>query len=247
LLGKGRDVEAPALLLVLIQRSAWNRNSAKFAFWAFSEVRLRDPALPRSDQGYWTGAIPPVRRATNICLHTAHSMVLFHIAPHRVGPGQSRTSALRRARKFNDRRVPTLLSSRPMWDAPALSLLGLKRRKARNSWPARRVYTGEGAGRVLLPPPTPPASSLRSAPPLSSHRRGPSLCSPRVYGATASTPTSAGKCSKRARLPRNPQPVEKPLYTSFGSPSRAQKTRHCSVLALMYRCLDAVMDYRTLL
>src|SRR5215216_656981 len=28
-----------ALLLARIHRSAWNRNSAKFAFWGFSEVR----------------------------------------------------------------------------------------------------------------------------------------------------------------------------------------------------------------
>ena len=33
-------VAASALLLVLIHPSAWNRNSAKFAFWAFSEVGL---------------------------------------------------------------------------------------------------------------------------------------------------------------------------------------------------------------
>jgi hypothetical protein len=52
---------------------------------------------------------------------------------------------------------------------------------------------------------------------------------------------------REGEVRRRIQPVEKPLYTSFGSPSRAQKTRHCSVLALMYRCLDAVMDYRTLL
>jgi hypothetical protein len=31
----------PALLFALIHRSAWNRNSAKFAFWAFSKVGLR--------------------------------------------------------------------------------------------------------------------------------------------------------------------------------------------------------------
>jgi hypothetical protein len=32
---KGRGVAASALLFALIHRSAWNRNSAKFAFWAF--------------------------------------------------------------------------------------------------------------------------------------------------------------------------------------------------------------------
>src|SRR5215208_5786834 len=30
---------SPALLRALIHRSAWNRNSANFAFWGFSEVR----------------------------------------------------------------------------------------------------------------------------------------------------------------------------------------------------------------
>jgi hypothetical protein len=30
-----------ALPLALIHPIAWNRNSAKFAFWAFSEVELR--------------------------------------------------------------------------------------------------------------------------------------------------------------------------------------------------------------
>jgi hypothetical protein len=44
-------------------------------------------------------------------------------------------------------------------------------------------------------------------------------------------------------LRRTPQPVEKPLYASSGSPSRAQKTRYCSVLALISKCLDAVLDY----
>jgi hypothetical protein len=35
-----------ARLLALIHRSAWNRNSAKFAFWAFSEVHIQDPEYP---------------------------------------------------------------------------------------------------------------------------------------------------------------------------------------------------------
>ena len=35
---KGRVVEAPALLLALIHRSAWKGNSANFAFTEFSEV-----------------------------------------------------------------------------------------------------------------------------------------------------------------------------------------------------------------
>ena len=39
-LGRGRGVAAPALLHALIHPSAWNRYSANFAFWAFSEVRL---------------------------------------------------------------------------------------------------------------------------------------------------------------------------------------------------------------
>ena len=37
---KGREfLYSPTLLLALIHRSAWNKNSANFAFWAFSEVR----------------------------------------------------------------------------------------------------------------------------------------------------------------------------------------------------------------
>jgi hypothetical protein len=39
------------------------------------------------------------------------------------------------------------------------------------------------------------------------------------------------------------QPVEKPLYASSGSHSRAQKPRYCSVLALICKCLDAVLDH----
>jgi hypothetical protein len=35
--GEGRA--ALALLVSFIQRSAWNKNSANFAFWGFSEVR----------------------------------------------------------------------------------------------------------------------------------------------------------------------------------------------------------------
>jgi hypothetical protein len=37
---KGRGLAASALSLTLIHRSAWNRNSANFAFWAFCEVRI---------------------------------------------------------------------------------------------------------------------------------------------------------------------------------------------------------------
>src|SRR5918995_5114191 len=37
---EGRGLVAPALLYALIHRSAWNRNSANFAFWGFSEVRI---------------------------------------------------------------------------------------------------------------------------------------------------------------------------------------------------------------
>jgi hypothetical protein len=32
----------PGHLLALIHRSAWNRNSANFAFWGFSEVRFNN-------------------------------------------------------------------------------------------------------------------------------------------------------------------------------------------------------------
>jgi hypothetical protein len=39
------------------------------------------------------------------------------------------------------------------------------------------------------------------------------------------------------------QPVEKPLYAPSERSSRIQKPRHCSVLALMSECLDAVLDY----
>jgi hypothetical protein len=39
------------------------------------------------------------------------------------------------------------------------------------------------------------------------------------------------------------QPVEKPLYAPSEHPSRTQKSRHYSVLALMSKCLDAVLDY----
>jgi hypothetical protein len=41
--------------------------------------------------------------------------------------------------------------------------------------------------------------------------------------------------------------VEKPLYAPSEHPSRTQKTRHCSVLALMSKCLNAVLDYRLVL
>src|SRR5215216_7393146 len=40
---KGWGVAASALPLSLIHRSAWNRNSRKFAFWAFSEDEMRRP------------------------------------------------------------------------------------------------------------------------------------------------------------------------------------------------------------
>jgi hypothetical protein len=39
------------------------------------------------------------------------------------------------------------------------------------------------------------------------------------------------------------QPVEKPLYAPSEHPSRTQKPRHRSVLALMSKCLAAVLDY----
>src|SRR5918994_5418392 len=43
------------------------------------------------------------------------------------------------------------------------------------------------------------------------------------------------------------QRVEKPLSAPSEPPSRTQKPRHCSVLALMSKCLDAVLDYRLVL
>jgi hypothetical protein len=43
------------------------------------------------------------------------------------------------------------------------------------------------------------------------------------------------------------QPVEKPLYAPSEHPSRTQKPRHCSVLALMSKGLDAVVGYRLVL
>jgi hypothetical protein len=43
------------------------------------------------------------------------------------------------------------------------------------------------------------------------------------------------------------QPVENPLYAPSEHPSRTQKLRHCSVLALISKCLDAVLDYRLIL
>jgi hypothetical protein len=44
-------------------------------------------------------------------------------------------------------------------------------------------------------------------------------------------------------LPRMHQPVEKRLYAPSEHPSRTQKPCHCSVLALLSKCLDAVLDY----
>ena len=41
--------------------------------------------------------------------------------------------------------------------------------------------------------------------------------------------------------------VEKPLYAPSEHPSRTQKLRHCSVLALVSKGLDAVLDYRLVL
>jgi hypothetical protein len=43
------------------------------------------------------------------------------------------------------------------------------------------------------------------------------------------------------------QRVEKSLYAPSEHSSRTQKPRHCSVLALMSKCLDAVMGYRLIL
>jgi hypothetical protein len=43
------------------------------------------------------------------------------------------------------------------------------------------------------------------------------------------------------------QRVEKPLYAPSEHTSRSEKPRYCSVLELMSKCLDAVLDYRLLL
>jgi hypothetical protein len=48
-------------------------------------------------------------------------------------------------------------------------------------------------------------------------------------------------------LLRKSQPVEKPLNAPSEHPSRTHKSRHRSVLALMSKCLGAVLDYRLLL
>ena len=41
---EGRGLTASTLLFALIHQSAWNTNSANFAFWGFSEVqRSPDP------------------------------------------------------------------------------------------------------------------------------------------------------------------------------------------------------------
>ena len=42
---------------------------------------------------------------------------------------------------------------------------------------------------------------------------------------------------------RTYQPVEKPLYAPSEYPSRTRKLRHCSVLALLSKCLNAVVEY----
>jgi hypothetical protein len=43
---KDRSFYAPVLLLALIHPSAWNKNSANFAFWGFCEVDIEHPAEP---------------------------------------------------------------------------------------------------------------------------------------------------------------------------------------------------------
>jgi hypothetical protein len=50
-----------------------------------------------------------------------------------------------------------------------------------------------------------------------------------------------------AEVPLIAQPVEKPLYAPSEHPSKTQKPRHCSVMALISKCLDAVLDYRLVL
>jgi hypothetical protein len=39
MVARGSGPLGPALFLTLIHRSAWNKNSANFAFWGFYEVR----------------------------------------------------------------------------------------------------------------------------------------------------------------------------------------------------------------
>jgi hypothetical protein len=56
----GYDVPPLLLLLALIHRSAWNRNSANFAFWGFCEVRIL--GILRS----WTSAKRSSRRFAHL-------------------------------------------------------------------------------------------------------------------------------------------------------------------------------------
>ena len=51
----------------------------------------------------------------------------------------------------------------------------------------------------------------------------------------------------KGEVRRTYQPLEEPLYAPSEHPSRTQKPRHCSVLALISMCLDAVLDYRLVL
>src|SRR5215218_6916835 len=48
---------------------------------------------------------------------------------------------------------------------------------------------------------------------------------------------------RQREVRRKLQPVEKPLYAPSEHASRTQKPLYCSVLALMSKCLDAVLDY----
>src|SRR5215210_2193226 len=67
---------------------------------------------------------------------------------------------------------------------------------------------------------------------------------------TADPPPVCGKGFRTdpyTRFPETPQPVEKRLYAPSEHSSRTPKPRHCSVLALMSKYLDAVVDYRLVL
>jgi hypothetical protein len=65
-----------------------------------------------------------------------------------------------------------------------------------------------------------------------------------VLGASARRPILVYQtATSEEELPRKHQPVEKPLYAPSEHPSRTPKPRHCSVLVLISKCLDAVVDY----
>jgi hypothetical protein len=53
-----------SLSLALIPRSAWNRNSANFAFWAFSEVRNAKQRASNTTKSPFGGCANPYKSAT---------------------------------------------------------------------------------------------------------------------------------------------------------------------------------------